>query len=156
MAALKKFIVEYVDDDEESTQKCTFDSLKDAQQWIAFKENCERYEKTGFELIAGPYEATNESLNEDMSVNEKEKFYTRLHKEKVHFQHKRLDGSLKENAYGTLIASELPKPANPSDSKKAAREKFKRTFPEDSVLYFDLDDRKFKSFKTFNFIKYLD
>lgn len=153
---MQKWVVLYVDDDEESTQKCTFDSVQDANTWIKFKENCERYEPTGFELIDGPMKVTSESLDEDMTESEKEKFYDRLHKEKVHFQYKRKRDNQLRDAYGTLIANELPPPANPKDSKKAAREKMKRAFPEDSVFYYDLEFDGFKSFKMKNFIKYKD
>lgn len=94
-------------------------------------------------------------LDESMSQSQKKEFYDRLNKERVHFEFRKKDGSVRK-AYGTLIKDDLPKPAHSYDTRSSAREKMKRAFPEDSVLYFDLEKNSFRSFKMQNFIKYTD
>lgn len=101
-----------------------------------------------------PYEMDESQIEESMNSDEKKEFYARLQKEKVRFQFKKKDGSTRD-AYGTLIADLLPKPAHSSDTKASARDRMKRHFPDDSVFYYDLDKEGFRSFKMENFVKYL-
>lgn len=94
-------------------------------------------------------------LDESMSQSQKKEFYERLNNEKVHFEFRKKDGTVRE-AYGTLMKDYLPSPAHSYDTRSSAREKMKRAFPEDSVLYFDLEKNSFRSFKMQNFLKYID
>lgn len=101
-----------------------------------------------------PYELDENEIAESMSKDEKKAFYSKLQKDKVRFQYKKKDGSTRD-AYGTLKPELLPPPRDSNDTRTTARERMKRAFPDDSVFYYDLDKKAFRSFKMFNFIKYL-
>ena len=144
----------YVDvTDKEGTDKAG--PFKTEREAAEYKKAMESHASSGEVYdCSEPYQDDDSSLNESMSKDEKKEFYAKLQKEKVRFQFKKKNGEVRD-AYGTLIAEYLPKPADPKDTKASARDRFKRQFPEDSVLYYDLDKKAFRSFKMSNFIKYL-
>lgn len=140
--------------DDEGTEaagpfKTETEALKYKRAMEAHASSGERYD------CSEPYEVDESEIDESMSKNEKKEFYAKLQKGKVHFQYHKLIGELRK-AYGTLLADLLPAPVSASDTRDSARDRMKRRFPDDSVFYFDLDKKAFRSFKMEKFDKYLD
>lgn len=114
-----------------------------------------KYEYADVFVMTGEQFDNVSRIDESMSTSQKKEFYDRLDGEKVRFEFRKKDGT-RRKAYGTLMKEYLPKPRHSYDTRSSAREKMKRAFPEDSVLYFDLDKNGFRSFKMQNFIGYID
>ena len=86
-----------------------------------------------------------------------EDFKKKLKAGEVKFKYTKKDGSKRE-AKGTLKVElmDLPeKIKNPDVDKASDNMKKKKKLPADSVFYYDLDSKGFRSFKVGNFVKYL-
>ena len=96
-----------------------------------------------------------EELNESMTNDQVKEFKDKLKAGEVKFEYAKKDGSTKQ-ATGTLKPDLLP--VKTTDAKVDAaidKQKTKRNLSTDSVFYYDLDDKGFRSFKMSNFVKYL-
>ena len=97
------------------------------------------------------------SLNESMSSSEAEDFKKKLKDGEVKFKYMKKDGS-ERTAIGTLKPElmDLPEKKTSSDVDKASEnQKKKRKLPADSVFYYDLEAKGFRSFKMSNFVDYI-
>jgi len=94
-------------------------------------------------------------LDESMSKDEKEEFKKKLRAGKVEFKYKKKDGT-ERKAVGTMDPAlmDLPEKKTQSDVDRAEK-KNTRKLPEDSVFYYDLEAKGFRSFKMGNFIGYV-
>lgn len=97
-------------------------------------------------------------LDEDMTAQEKEEFKKKLRAGEVKFKFIKKDGT-ERIALGTMNPDlmDLPKKVedkSQSDVDKAEKKKT-RKLPEDSVFFYDLEKKGFRSFKMSNFIGYL-
>jgi hypothetical protein len=98
-----------------------------------------------------------------MTANEVSEFKKILFDKEVKFVYTKVDGS-ERKARGTMKPGLLPLPKKieekPEDEQKAdvkAGEKKvikKRSLPADSVLYYDLDAKGFRSFKIGNLVSF--
>ena len=96
-----------------------------------------------------------EELNESMTDDQVKEFKDKLKAGKVKFEYTKKDGSTKQ-ATGTLKPDLLP--VKTTDAKVDAaidKQKTKRNLSTDSVFYYDLEAKGFRSFKMSNFVKYL-
>ena len=100
------------------------------------------------------YEGDKE-IDESMDSTEKEEFKKKLREGKVEFKYKKKDGS-ERKAVGTMKPDlmDLPEKKTQSDVDTAEKKKV-RKLPEDSVFYYDLEAKGFRSFKMDNFIGYV-
>ena len=103
----------------------------------------------------GVIKEKDEELDESMNKDEKEEFKKKLREGKVEFKYKKNDGS-ERKAVGTMDPAlmDLPKKKTQSDVDGAEKKKT-RKLPEDSVFYYDLEAKGFRSFKMDNFIGYI-
>ena len=99
--------------------------------------------------------STKEKLDESMDNTEKEEFKKKLREGKVEFKYKKKDGT-ERKAVGTMDPKlmDLPDKKTQSDVDGAEKKKV-RKLPEDSVFYYDLEAKGFRSFKMDNFIGYV-
>ena len=90
-----------------------------------------------------------------MDDNQKEEFKKKLRKGKVEFKYTKKDGS-ERKAVGTMDPKlmDLPEKKTQSDVDGAEKKKV-RKLPADSVFYYDLEAKGFRSFKMENFIGYV-
>ena len=98
-----------------------------------------------------------DELNESMTDNDVKEFKDKLKAGEVKFKYLKKDGS-ERTATGTLNPElmDLPKPKTTSDVDKASeKQKKARKLPSDSVFYYDLEAKGFRSFKMSNFIDYI-
>lgn len=96
-----------------------------------------------------------EELNESMTDDQVKEFKDKLKAGEVKFEYTKKDGSTRQ-ATGTLKPDLLPvKTTDAKVDAAADKQKAKRKLPIDSVFYYDLDDKGFRSFKMSNFVKYL-
>lgn len=98
-----------------------------------------------------------EELNEAMNADEVEEFKKKLRSGEVKFKYMKKDGSERE-ALGTLDPNlmDLPKKVTTSEIDKASeKQKKTRKLPADSVFYYDLEAKGFRSFKMSNFVEYI-
>lgn len=95
-------------------------------------------------------------LSESMDNAQKEEFKKKLRAGEVKFKYKKKDGS-ERSAVGTMDPKlmDLPEKKTQSDVDGAEKKKV-RKLPEDSVFYYDLEAKGFRSFKMANFIGYAD
>lgn len=103
----------------------------------------------------GVIRENDEELNESLNKNEKEEFQKKLREGKVEFKYKKKDGT-ERKAVGTMDPAlmDLPEKKTQSDVDGAEKKKT-RKLPEDSVFYYDLEAKGFRSFKMDNFIGYV-
>ena len=96
-----------------------------------------------------------EEIDESMDRTEREEFKKKLREGKVDFKYKKKDGS-ERKAIGTMDPKlmDLPEKKTQSDVDGAEKKKV-RKLPEDSVFYYDLEAKGFRSFKMDNFIGYV-
>lgn len=97
-------------------------------------------------------------LDEDMTAEEKDEFKKKLRAGEVKFKFMKKDGT-ERIARGTMNPDlmDLPKKLedkNQGDVDKSEK-KQARKLPGDSVFFYDLDKKGFRSFKMNNFIGYL-
>lgn len=97
----------------------------------------------------------NDAMSESMDNSQKEDFKKKLRAGKVNFKYAKKDGS-EHMAVGTMDPKlmNLPEKKTQSDVDGAEKKKT-RKLPEDSVFYYDLDAKGFRSFKMDNFIGYV-
>lgn len=98
-----------------------------------------------------------EEINESMSSSDVEEFKKKLKAGEVKFKYTKKDGSERE-ALGTLDPKlmNLPEKKTSNDIDKASNKQKKvRKLPSDSVFYYDLEAKGFRSFKMSNFVDYL-
>ena len=96
-----------------------------------------------------------DDINESMDANEKEDFKKKLREGKVEFKYKKKDGT-ERKAVGTMKPELMDLPEKKTQSAVDGAEKKKaRKLPEDSVFYYDLESKGFRSFKMENFIGYV-
>lgn len=98
-----------------------------------------------------------EELNESMSDSDVAEFKKKLSAGEVKFKYMKKDGS-ERTAVGTLDPKlmNLPEKKTSSDiDNAAAKQKKARKLPADSVFYYDLESKGFRSFKMSNFIEYV-
>lgn len=97
----------------------------------------------------------NDEINESMSADEKAEFMKKLRKGEVKFKYMKKDGSERE-AKGTMDPKLMNLPEKKTQANvDSAEKKQVRKLPEDSVFYYDLDAKGFRSFKMSNFIEYV-
>ena len=97
----------------------------------------------------------NDEINESMSADEKAEFMKKLRKGEVKFKYMKKDGSERE-AKGTMDPKLMNLPEKKTQANvDSAEKKQVRKLPEDSVFYYDLDAKNFRSFKMSNFIGYV-
>lgn len=96
-----------------------------------------------------------EELDESMDAEQKKEFMKKLREGKVEFKYKKKDGT-ERRAVGTMDPKlmDLPEKKTQSDVDSAEKKKT-RKLPEDSVFYYDLEAKGFRSFKMENFIGYI-
>ena len=94
-----------------------------------------------------------DELNESMDSIQKEEFKKKLRDGEVKFSYKKKDGSVRD-ARGTMKPElmDLPEKKSQPEVDTAERKKV-RKLPEDSVFYYDLDKKGFRSFKMENFVE---
>ena len=96
-----------------------------------------------------------EEVDESMDDNQKEEFKKKLRAGKVEFKYKKKDGS-ERKAVGTMDPKLMDLPENKTQSDVDGAEKKKtRKLPADSVFYYDIEAKGFRSFKMENFIGYV-
>lgn len=107
----------------------------------------------GMNRGAGFYEE--ENVDESMDDAQKEEFKQKLREGKVEFKYKKKDGT-ERKAVGTMDPKlmDLPEKKTQSDVDGAEKKKT-RKLPSDSVFYYDLEAKGFRSFKMENFIGYV-
>ena len=95
-----------------------------------------------------------QTLDESMDANEKEEFKKKLRSGKVEFKYKKKDGTV-HKVVGTMDPSlmDLPQKKTQSAVDNAEKKNASR-LPEDSVFYYDIGSKRFRSFKMENFIAY--
>lgn len=96
-----------------------------------------------------------DELNEAMDSKAKKEFMDLLRAGEVKFKYIKKDGTLRK-ARGTMNPKlmDLPKKKKQADVNKAEhKQKKKRKLPADSVFYYDLESKGFRSFKMANFIE---
>lgn len=100
-------------------------------------------------------ELQKKALNESMDDTQKEEFKQKLREGKVEFKYKKKDGT-ERKAVGTMDPKlmDLPEKKTQSDVDGAEKKKT-RKLPSDSVFYYDLEAKGFRSFKMENFIGYV-
>lgn len=96
-------------------------------------------------------------IEESMSSDERKEFQDKLRSGKVKFKYKKVDGK-ERTAIGTMDPKLMDLPEKKSqkeiDKAESANVK-KRKLPADSVFYYDLEKKGFRSFKMDNFIEYV-
>ena len=93
-------------------------------------------------------------LDESMDSTQKEEFKKKLRGGEVKFSYKKKDGSVRD-ARGTMKPELMDLPEKKSQPEvDTAEKKNVRKLPEDSVFYYDLDKKGFRSFKMENFVEY--
>ena len=99
----------------------------------------------------------NQEIDESMDSNEKKEFMDKLRAGKVEFKYMKKDGS-ERKAVGTMDPAlmDLPEKKTQTDVDKSEKKEVKsRKLPADSVFYYDLEAKGFRSFKMENFIGYI-
>ena len=59
----ENFAVDFEDEDGQQTYRAK--TAEDCRKWIAFREESERYEKTGFKVLNGPYRMQTQPTQEE-------------------------------------------------------------------------------------------
>lgn len=98
-----------------------------------------------------------EEINESMSDEDSKELIAKLKDGEVKFEYAKKDGSTRK-ATGTLKPElmKLEKKVTAKDVDDASeKQKKARKLPADSIFYYDLDSKGFRSFKMSNFVKYL-
>lgn len=98
-----------------------------------------------------------DELNEAMDDKAKKEFMDKLRAGEVEFKYIKKDGT-ERKAKGTMNPKlmDLPEKKEQADVDNAElKQKKARKLPADSVFYYDLESKGFRSFKMANFIEYI-
>lgn len=98
-----------------------------------------------------------EEINESMSDDAAKEFIAKLKDGEVKFEYAKKDGSTRKTT-GTLNPDlmNLKKKVTSDEIDKASdKQKKAHKLPADSIFYYDIDSKGFRSFKMSNFVKYL-
>lgn len=131
-----------------------FESEKGCNKPYTGKHGKAAYEllkKNGYNVAFNDYD---HQLQEAMTQKEVDEFIDKLRKNvEVKFKYKKAkDGSIRK-ARGTLDPKTIKKGLSSSAIEKARRN---RAIPMSIIIYWDLDQEMFRSFRKSNFIGYID
>lgn len=130
--------------------------LKNRDEAVLYVGNV-YFKGAGLGMSRGKRVYEDDELNESMSDSDVAEFKKKLSAGEVKFKYMKKDGS-ERTAVGTLDPKlmNLPEKKTSSDiDNAAAKQKKARKLPADSVFYYDLEAKGFRSFKMSNFIEYV-